>query len=462
VESWSLAALPPHLKRNSLDYYYLSVWPGLRALDPIESVALPPRPAVTGSMYVHIPFCSGLCDFCSYFLKVVRAQDDPALEEHVDDLLREVDIHKRDSTLEISYLYVGGGTPSILHPDQLDRLLSSLHDMSVLAPSLTGTIEVHPELFSDEVRARSFLDVLERNGLRRVSIGFETDDTTLLEATNRRHDDAFLPRAITLLHERGFVVNVDLMYGLPGQALASWIRSLGAAVATRPDSISTYFTFVDEGTPLWKAYHRGEIRLPEHVEVQAQHVAAQNVLEEAGYSELPNDFYSRLDPGQTYRQESLPSDANSLALGPGSYGYYSGVQYFNEFDFEAYRRKVRAGRPPLWRGARLSPAEIFSRDVMFSFKNAPELDGDLFRARHGRAPWDEYPETFAELQRLELVDVTPTSAVLTSKGRLLVEEIACLFAVERPPSQAPARAAERRRMRKHNFAPTYARLRAPA
>jgi len=459
VKSWSLDALPRHLRRNSLDYYYLSVWPGLSALEPVESVELPPRPAVTESMYVHIPFCSGLCNFCSYFLKVVRPEDSPAIGEYITDLLREVEIHKRDSALDISYLYLGGGTPSILHPGQLDRFLGGLHDMSVLAPSLLGTIEIHPELFSDDRRSRSFLDALTRNGLRRVSIGFETDDAHLLEATNRRHDNTFLTRAITLLRDRGFVVNVDLMYGLPGQTLTSWIRSLGVALAARPSSISTYFTFVDSGTPLWKACERGEIRLPDHAEVQAQHVSAQTVLEEAGYFELPNDFYSIRDPARSFTQESLPSDANSLALGAGSYGYYSGVQYFNVFSFEMYRRKVRAGQAPLWRAAKLSPTEIFCRDIMFSLKNAPELRGDLFRVRHGKTPWDAYPEIFAELQRLELIDVMATSAVLTSKGRLLVEEVACLFPVEGSPSRVPSTAAERQRVRKHNFAPTYARLR---
>lgn len=453
---WDMAGLPPHLQRNSLDYYYLSVWPGLRQLSPAADLRLPARPARVGYAYVHIPFCSGICDFCSYFLTTTGdAGGDRRVEAYLDQLLAQVRIHRRTLDLAISSIYLGGGTPSILRAGQLARLLDGLAD--VFAPSMVGTMELHPELFDDPPELDRVLDTLAAHRIRRVSLGYQSTDESLLDATNRRHGAGFLPVAAAHLRARGFLFNVDLMYGLRDQSLAGWVDSIAAVLAIGPDSISTYFTFVDYGTKLWRQAQRDPTLLPTPEHAQLCHIAAQIALEDAGYHELPNDFYAI--PGQdpaSFHQTTLPSAANSLALGAGAYGYYPGVQYFNEFSFGGYARAVAEGREPIWRAAVLSPAEELCRDIMFSFKNSPLLDIGLFRHRHGVSPVDAHPRQFDELVRLDLVEVTGDAVRLTSKGRLVVEEIACMFAPERPAGAVASRS-EAHLVHKHNYAPTYAR-----
>jgi oxygen-independent coproporphyrinogen-3 oxidase len=451
VEELGLADLPPRLRRNSRDYYYLSVWPGLLQLGrpPAEI----PWPARVESGYVHLPFCSGLCDFCSYFVVVAReAQTDPRIPRHVDDLLRELELNQARFEVELSYLYLGGGTPSLLPPDQLERLLTGFRGAGALAPRLLGTAELHPELFGDEARADAFLDVLEEFGIRRVSIGFQTADEDLLDGTNRRHGADFAPLALERLRTRGFMVNLDLMYGLPDQSLASWVASLERVLELAPDSISTYFMFLDPGTKLRHDVETGAVTLPAHELVQAQHVAAQLVLEEAGFVELPGDFWSKPEESAELTQAALPSEGASLGLGAGAYGYYSGMQYFNEFALAPYRRALGDGRVPHWRAGVLTAEQQRCRDVMFSLKNSPCLRADLFEAAHGAAPLDAFPEQFALLDRLELASVDGGVVRLTPKGRLLVEEIACLF---EPPGHHASAPAGDVRLRRHNFAPTY-------
>lgn len=457
LREWDIESLPAYLLRNNLDYYYLSVWPGLSALDLAAGISLPDRPIRTEYAYIHIPFCSGLCSFCSYFLAVSRDTDsDPRVSRYLDDLIAQASIHQRNTELDLSYVYLGGGTPSLLHPGHMERLLGGFSRLGILSPRLIGTIEFHPEIFADSVRMNALLDVVEAHGIKRVSLGFQTDDTDVLRTTNRRHDAAFLGEAINRLRSRELAVNIDLMYGLPGQSLESWLCSLELVLAASPDSISTYFTFIDPGTRLWREVQRDPAILLSHAQIQLQHLAAQIALEKAGYTELPSDFYSKPagDPA-SYAQQTLPSDANMVALGAGAYGYYPGVQYFNYFDFQHYSEMVWAGRSPIWRAAVLTPEEELCRDIMFSLKNAPALNVRLFEARHDVSPLDSHGHTLSQLTDLDLVHVSADEIRLTSKGRLVVEEIACMFAPLHRSGSAAGSRRDAALLRKHNFAPTH-------
>jgi coproporphyrinogen III oxidase-like Fe-S oxidoreductase len=122
--------------------------------------------------------------------------------------------------------------------------------------------------------------------------------------------------------------------------------------------------------------------------------------------------------------------------------------------FAGYGRAIAEGRAPVWRAAVLTGAEELARDVMFSLKNAPSLNLALFRERHGTDPVAAYPRQFDELVRLGLVTVDDAAARLTAKGRLMVEEVACLFAPHRPEGTVSSRV-EGNLVRKHHFAPTY-------
>jgi oxygen-independent coproporphyrinogen III oxidase len=452
---WQLNDLPSGLRRNNLDYYYLSVWPGLQDLEPVQNLRLPERPPTTEYAYIHIPFCSGLCDFCSYFLSVIRhPESDKRTDRYIHDLLTQARNAQALTRLSISYLYIGGGTPSLLSPDQLHRILDGLRQIEALTPELLGTMEFHPEAFEDRVRLQETLAVLSDFGIRRASLGYQSDDEVVLEANNRRHGADFLAEVVHLFHEEGFLINVDLMYGLPDQSLASWIRSLGATLDAAPDSISTYFTFVTFGTKLWRRVKSGNVKMSEHRLIQTQHIAASLALQDSGYHELPNDFYS-IPPvdSSSFTQEGLPSESNSLALGAGAYGYYSSIQYFNHFNFRDYGDAVSAGLDPIWRAKVLTPTELLARDIMFSFKNAPCLNRTLFRARHGVDLLDHYPEKWELLTRLSLVAVDKDEIRLTPKGRLIVEEIACLFA--RESHSGFRRNHSSNLTRRHHYASTY-------
>jgi oxygen-independent coproporphyrinogen-3 oxidase len=414
----------------------------------------PPYPAAIASAYVHIPFCSGVCDFCSYYLVALNPRRRAAIGHYLEQVKAEFDYHARHTTLDLTYIYFGGGTPSLIPPDALAGFLGFLAERRYLNPSALGTVELHPEFFADEDEATRFLSILKRYGIGRVSVGYQVSDDDILRDTKRRHRADFMAEAMALLREMGFLVNLDLMYGLPNQSLTSWERTLADAVAFAPDSISTYFLFVDRGTGLYERVRRGAVELPSHRHVQTQHLMAQIALSAAGYGELPNDFWARGAAGATFRQERLPSTAATLPVGPGAYGYYGATQLANVFDLGEYERRMAGGRSPLWRGHRLSADESFHRDVMFSLKNDPAIDCGLFRSAYNSSPLEHFAALFRRLMGLGLVIVTGDTIELTPKGRLCVEEIACLF--KHPGIKAAdANGDDRYLLEKHNFAPAY-------
>lgn len=454
-DHYRLDDLPRALQRNSLDYYYLSIYPSLAEMRPFEDAHRPFYPAAINNAYIHIPFCSGVCDFCSYYLVALNPRRRDALRRYLDQVKAEFDFHARHTALDITYLYFGGGTPSLIPPDALEDFLGFLAGRGYLNPRAMGTLELHPEFFADEATAARFLDILRRYGIGRVSVGYQVSDDDILRQTNRRHTADFMAAAMAQLRANGFLVNIDLMYGLAGQSLAGWEATLADAVAFAPDSIATYFLFVDRGTGLYERVRRGATVLPGHRHIQTQHLMAQLLLDAAGYYELPNDFWARgvADPA-SFRPERLPSQAVTLPVGPGAYGYYNHTQLANVFDLAEYARRVTAGQTPLWRGYRLNPAEAFHRDVMFSLKNDPYIDCNLFRTAYNRSPLQVFEPIFEQLQRAGLMTAGEEAIRLTSKGRLCVEEISSLF---RHPgiTAAPEPGLISRLLAKHNFAPTY-------
>ncbi len=455
---WLLEELPSYLRRNGTNHYYLSIYPSIGEMRLCKTGESLNYPQIVTNLYVHIPFCSGACSFCSYFLKVVSPRDAALLVDYTDLVIRDIELHARHATLDIGHLYFGGGTPSLLAPADFNRLLSSLRSLGIVRDGFLGTVEVHPELFEDEDRAISFLEVLQKGGIHRISIGFQVAKNEILNGTNRRHGEECLDRALLRARKSMFSVNIDLMYGLPGQSIQDWYETLTLALEHSPDSISTYFTFVDPGTLLYQELARGDVRQPTFTEAHKQRIIAQLVLEEAGYYELPNDFWWKVPADESHREfsPSLPSDSHTLPIGPGSYGFFCPTQFANVFSFREYQARLSTGVSRVWRRYALSEAQLLRRDVMFSLKNAPYLDSELFKRRYRVDIFGEFERELELLVSLGLLEREKGVLRVTRKGSLCVEEMACMF---RDPKikYASAPGGEEQRLQRFNFAPTYGR-----
>lgn len=460
---YDMNSLPVELRRDSRYFYYLSVYPGLKKMVDLTIDTLPELPEKVHSAYVHTPYCTGVCSFCSYFLTTVSNGDTSPIESYLETVKDEILQRSRETELDLSYLYFGGGTPSLIPVGALEKFFDFLDEHKVLNPTSYGTLELHPEFFSDLKRAQEFINILKANGVGRVSLGFQSSSQEVLNSTNRRHGTSFLQDAIEFLKQNDMLVNLDLIYGLPELSLEEWEKTLDEAVSCDPDSISTYFLFVNPRTAMHAQVKKGQVKLPSHQEIQTQHIMAQVHLGQHGFLELPNDFFARTaDDTSAPTQDALPSSGASLPLGAGSYGYYDNTQFFNVLSISEHRERVGRGESPIWRGYRFDDNEGMHRDMMFSLKNSPYIDRNLFEQRYGIDPAEVFADTIENLVKYGLVNVDEAlkRITLTTKGRLCVEEIACLFEVPNLPDNIAENLTrpERHKLEKHNFAPLYSML----
>ena len=440
-----------------MDHYYLSVYPRLQEMHPIKEH--PAHSEKVSSMYVHLPFCSRICDFCSYFVKGV-GNDKKQIDSYFRLLTQEFDNHQRDTNFSLDYIYFGGGTPSLVPPKTLDAFLGHLQDKGALSDRVLGTVELHPEFFKNSANAQDFFNVMKEHGIRRVSIGYQSSNDGVLEDTNRGHDAGFLQEAVRLICENGFRFNIDLMYGLSGLTAIDWAKSLKDSLAMSSDSISSYFLFVNKRTGMRRDVEEKKIVLPSHREIQIQHIMAQIALEKQGYFELPNDFFTRPTPefdSSTIVQEKLPSATESLSIGAGSYGFSNRVQYYNQFDLNQYALAVKEGRSTVWMGYQMDDEVLLRRDLMFSFKNAPHINRRLFTERYQKDPVDVFATEMDKLNKLGLVSISTEKVSLTQKGRLIVEEIACQFKDPRV-SHTFKKGKNISLLERHSFSPEYRKI----
>ncbi len=457
-EQHSMDELPASLQRNSLDYYYLSVYPGLQEMRDTDTY--PEYPERVSTMYIHTPFCSGICNFCSYFVKSTRGETQK-IDEYYKLLKKEVDYHATKTKIKLKYLYFGGGTPSLISPETLNSFLLHLDSRGLIDGPLLGTFELHPEFFRDLDNAQKFIDVIKKYGISRVSIGYESSSEKVLSDANRRHTGDFLRSAVEFIRANDLSFNIDLMYGMPGLSMKDWERTLQDAVDVSPDSITPYFLFVDKRTGMYKNVQSGAITLPSHKDIQIQHIMSQIFLEQKGFFELPNDFFVRIngdfDPA-ILEQNTLPSALASLPIGAGSYGYMSSTQFYTHFDLNRYKDAVDGNGVLIWRGHTMDDETLMRRDIMFLLKNDMQIARKLFVERYGKDIVNEFNPLIDKLYEIGLVIVSEETISLTKKGRLLVEEIACQFKDPRVTVQRDVSKRDSTLLERHNYSPTYPKL----
>ena len=344
-------------------------------------------------LYLHVPFCRHRCDYCAFATWTDRLH----LEERY---LAACEVQIRAEAPQhppVTSVFVGGGTPTLVDPHRLIRVLRSIP----LAPGAEVTIECNPDDLDAE-RARIYAD----GGVTRISIGVQSMDPEVLATLGREHDPANVRRAVEAAHAAGLSVNVDLVYGAAGETLDQWARTLDAAVALDPHHISAYALTVEAGTPL----AADPARHPDDDTQADEYQLATARLGAAGYDWYEISNWSK--PGHECRHNHLYwSGGEYLAIGCAAHGHVAGRRYWNHRTPERYLKAVEAGTSPV--------------------SGSEELDAEGRRIEHlqlairtrGGIPATEAPAGFVD--RLDgLVEQHGDRVVLTTEGRLLANEVA--------------------------------------
>src|SRR5213083_380524 len=299
-------------------------------------------------LYLHVPFCVRRCSYCDFSIAVRKSI--PA-REYVEAVLGELEMVRaadpgavpRGSPEDgLETLYLGGGTPSLLPPDALATLVTSLLDAFGATPSRDAvevTAEANPEDVTPELAS-----VWRRAGVNRVSLGAQSFDDTVLKWMHRSHDAARIGAAVHTLRGAGIEnVSLDLIFALPAELPRDWERDLDMALALRPEHLSLYGLTVEPRTPLDRWISRGATHAPDEERYVNEYLFAHRRLMADGFF-----FYEVSNaalPGFRSRHNSAYWSGKAyVGLGPAAHSFHGNTRRWNLRAWEAYRRAIAEGR----------------------------------------------------------------------------------------------------------------------
>jgi len=368
----------------------------LKAGDPVARQAR--------HLYLHIPFCLQICPYCSFYKDLAGpGKADPL----VDALVREAALFAGGTAPET--VFIGGGTPTALSVSQLKRLFDGLGE----AIDFSGTTEFTIEMNPATVTARK-AHLLRAAGVNRVSMGVQSWDPALLQLLGRVHDSDQVMRSFAILREAGYDnLNLDLIYGIPGQTLAQWDDSLRRTIDLGPEHISAYCLTYEEDTEFFDRMARGEFR--ENTDQDATFFErGVTLLSAAGYGQYEISNYAR--PGRLCRHNlAYWEGADYLGLGPSAWSTIGDRRWQNLPDTAAYGRAVQAGIRPLTNEEILPAATREAEKIAFGLRMNAGIDPAHLAAKHSLV---------TGLREEGLLEDHGPRVRLTPRGRLLADEIA--------------------------------------
>lgn len=364
------------------------------------------------SLYLHLPFCSVKCGYCDF---AVRVLERPAqIDRYLDHLALEL-AALAPLTGPLTTLYLGGGTPSLLDPGQIERLgelLSRHFESSRLSE---WTLEVNPESADTERLAR-----WRALGVNRVSLGVQSFDPELLEKCGRPHSVRDIHRAVANLNSLGLHnFSLDLIYGLPGQTAGSWRASLEQALLLAPAHVSLYALEVHSRT------HFGHLQLdlPDEDSAAGMYETACEVLGGAGLEHYEIANWAR--PGRASRHNTVYwHNAPFAAAGVGSHGYLQRRRYAHSDSLASYYRACVAGDWPWLSTPPQSLAAEIEETVFLGLRLLREgLSLSAFAARFGRELAAAYPQVLPRLLSQQLLEIDGDRLRLSSQAVMVSNEV---------------------------------------
>jgi len=390
------------------------------------------------SLYFHIPFCKTMCLYCACSVVLNRKAENE--ERYVDYLMREMDlVTALIGRKKVVQLHFGGGTPTKLSIPLFARLFEKIRSAFEIDFSKEVAIEIDPRTVTDDEGEK--LRFLRKLGFNRVSFGVQDTNPKVQEAVKRRQSLEMTRWTYQLARQLGFEgVNIDLIYGLPFQTVATFHQTVSDILEMRPDRIAL-FSYAK--VPWLKKHQRAikEETLPSPEEKFAIYGEARTRFVESGYVAIGMDHFALKEDemarsfhdhtlGRNFQGYTAHPPENMLGLGVTAIGCVQDTYVQNIKDLPSYYAALDAGRLPIERGKVSTDEDLLRKWVIHTLMCRFELDKEEFATRYGR-PFDmhfvEVHEKLAELEAEGLILNTPQKIVATKLGELLIRVVAMSF-----------------------------------
>ncbi len=380
-----------------------------------------PNDAPVG-IYIHIPFCRHICPYCDF--NTFRGLDS-LIPRYVDALVR--DITNQVANTPAQTIYLGGGTPSLLEPQQVDRILTACRESFAFDPQAEITLEANPNGVDE-----AWFAAVRAAGVNRLSIGAQTFDRRGLRVLGRQHEASDVMAAVGAARSAGFDnISLDLIFGWPGQTLGHWRHDLETILSfpgSPPEHCSLYSLIVEPGTPMADAVTRGVLTVIDDDDAADLYETAMDTLERAGWTHYEIANWAREPQFASRHNLVYWRNGAYAAFGAGAHGRIGNERFMNHLKPLTYIEAIESGVSPHSNRELLSPELQMGETMMLGLRLLEEgVTAPAFEIRHGIALIDRFGEQISELTGFGLLDWDGNRLRLTQRGTLLANDVCARF-----------------------------------
>ncbi|MCS7458513.1 radical SAM family heme chaperone HemW [Paenibacillus doosanensis] len=368
------------------------------------------------AVYIHIPFCTNKCHYCDFNSYVLKGQ--PVMD-YLDALEREMErTVAAVPPQEIETIFVGGGTPTVLLPDQMASFLRRVNAyFPRQSPQIEFSMEANPGTTDLEK-----LQAMKEGGVNRISFGVQSFDNALLEGIGRIHNTDDVYRSLENARKAGFTnMSIDLMFGLPKQTVQTMHDTLDKALALDLPHYSIYSLKVEENTLFHTLYQKNQLPLPEEDEELDMFLLIMERLKQAGYTQYEISNFAK--PGYESRHNSMYwLNRSYYGLGAGAHGYTYGRRHVNIKGVQPYIDATRRGLP-LLEEYEISRQDAMEDFMMVGLRLLRGVTRSDFRRQFGSELESVFGDVLKKLLGLQLLEETEDGYKLSDKGVLYGNEV---------------------------------------
>jgi oxygen-independent coproporphyrinogen-3 oxidase len=375
-------------------------------------------------IYLHIPFCQHICPYCDF---TTYAGQESTIPAYVDALVQSIEREGeglRERAVET--VFFGGGTPSLLDPEQVTRIIDAVARSFALDPGAEITLEANPNS-ADQARFTGYREA----GVNRLSIGVQTTDRRGLRVLGRNHEARDAEAALIAARRAGFDnISLDLIFGWPGQLREQWRRDLETVLSWEngPEHLSLYSLIIEPGTPMSDAVARGILH-PADDDLSADlYEEAIALLTGRGWLHYEIANFSRSPELQSRHNRIYWRNGEYLGLGAGAHGRIGSERRMNHLLPRTYIDAIARGEDGVANREALTPEMEEGETMMIGLRLLEEgISPERFAARHGRPLETAFPEQLAMLESVGLIERLPDRVRLTERGMMIANDVAERF-----------------------------------
>lgn len=361
-------------------------------------------------IYIHIPFCKQkcfYCDFCSF------ANKNEMQEKYVEAVINEIKNITHKEKYTVTTIYFGGGTPSILNPEYIKNILQEIESSFEILDDAEITIEINPGTVNEEK-----LKKYKEYGINRLSIGLQSANDKILKKIGRIHDYKQFEETFFYARKCGFKnINVDLMIGLPTQAVEDVKQTLEKIIQKNPEHISVYSLIIEEGTIIEKMINENKLQLPDEETERIMYWTVVNELKENGYNQYEISNFSK----KTYESKHNTNcwkQKQYIGLGTSAHSYLNKKRYSNTNNIEEYIKNIQENNisKNITIHEEQTEESTMNEYMLLGLRMIQGININEFKQKFKTDPTIKYKKILEKLQKENLIQITKTSIKLTKQG----------------------------------------------